>query len=232
MKQFLIQAINRLAKDGKIFCSEADFQFSLAWELQKILPSAEIYLEKGVDVTDDMFYIDIVVRYEDLYYYIELKYHTSLCVWRYKNSQLFLKEQSAQDLLRYDYLKDIYRLLTVSKAHKEDYGGGYAVVLTNDRLIYDKPRFYSNKVLDFNFRIHERSNAIIKYNYPIPGIVKWNNGDVLKPDHWTKVGPRKDSFFIPKINTEWEHYFSFRDNDNIDQVFKFLTNEVCITHQY
>lgn len=225
MKNTLIQAISRLAKNGRIFCSEADFQFALAWELQRLLPKAEIFLEKGIEISNDIFYIDIVVFDKGCYYYIELKYHTSLSDWSYKGSTLHLKEQYAQDLLRYDYLKDINRLRTISGAHKEDFGGGYAIVLTNDRLVYDEPRLFSNKVLDYYFRIHERK-AGKKSVYPVPGTVKWNNGTITDPNHWTKHGERSLTFSLPRINTEWTYYWSFIDNNSKRQLFKYLLNEI------
>ena len=225
MKYIIIQAISKLAKGGRIFCSEADFQFALAWELQGLLPKADIFLEKAIDVPNDIFYIDIVVFNGGRYYYIELKYHTSLCDWAYKGSTLHLKEQSAQDLLRYDYLKDINRLLLVSNVCREVFGGGYAIALTNDRLVYDEPRLYSNKVLDYYFRIHERK-AEKKIVYPVPGTVKWNNETIMDPNHWTKHGERSLTFSLPRINTEWTHYLSFFDNNSKSQVFKYLLNEI------
>ena len=227
MKRYIIQAIRKLADNGRLFCSEADFQFALAWELQEILSSAHILLEFGVDVITrsspsicDTFYVDIVVVLDEKRYYIELKYHTSKCNYSYCGYQIRLKNQGAQDLLRYDYLKDIDRLLTISKTDEGSFGGGYAIVLTNDKLIYETPWSVSKKVLDYFFRIHERVGSRTQ-EYPIPGgTVLWNN-KTKGEGHWTTKGSRAAKLKLPQsINTRWDMYFTDR------QDFRYLINEI------
>ena len=132
MRKYLIQAMKQMAIIGKLFCSEADFQFSLGWELHRLLPNAQLLFEKEVNVG----YVDIIVIWNGKWYFIELKYHTSLCDTMTLGLPLHLKNQSAQDILRYDYLYDINRIQRIAANMEEVYGGGYAIVLTNDRLIY------------------------------------------------------------------------------------------------
>jgi hypothetical protein len=40
--------IKSLSKNRKIFVSEADFQFALAWEIKQNMPQAEVRLESCV----------------------------------------------------------------------------------------------------------------------------------------------------------------------------------------
>ena len=68
-------AIEQLKNTQKIFHSEADFQFSLAWQLQKILPNAKIRLEYCPALAPDM-HIDIYILDEQGSHPIELKYKT------------------------------------------------------------------------------------------------------------------------------------------------------------
>lgn len=224
MRNTIIQALSLLAAANRVFCSEADFQFALAWELQRLLPGASIFLEKVVSVPFDTYYVDIVVESGGKSYYIELKYHTSTCNWHYGSSIIQLKNQGAQDLLRYDYLKDIYRLQNISKNCEEGvFAGGFAIILTNDRLVYDAPSSFKN-TLDCGFRIHDRRGSRVS-KYPISGLVSWNNKG-NKNDHWTNTGQRKISFSIPPINTAWSQYLSFEDCDGVSQDFRYLINTI------
>lgn len=210
-----------MAIGGKLFCSEADFQFSLGWELQKLLPNAQLLFEKEVNIG----YVDIIVIWGGKWHYIELKYHTAFCDTTSLGLPLHLKKQSAQDILRYDYLNDINRIQRIAVKSKSSFGGGYAIVLTNDRLLYEIPRRSAASALDALFRIHDRRGSTASYLFPVPGRVAWNNA--AKPlSHWTKKGPRSRIFTLPTINTDWEPYCSFTDLNNVPQDFRFLINEV------
>jgi len=224
MRNTIIQALSQLAAANRIFCSEADFQFALAWELQRLLPLTSIFLEKGVSVPSDTYYVDIVVESGGKIYYIELKYHTSTCNWHFRDTPIRLKNQGAQDLLRYDYLKDIYRLQKIkNNCEKEAFAGGFAIILTNDRLVYDAPVSFKN-TLDCGFRIHDRRGTRVS-KHPIPGLVSWNNKG-RGSGHWTQRGERKLSFSVPPISTAWSQYLSFRDSIGESQDFRYLINTI------
>ncbi len=213
--------MKQMAIIGKLFCSEADFQFSLGWELHRLLPNAQLLFEKEVNVG----YVDIIVIWNGKWYFIELKYHTSLCDTITLGLPLHLKNQSAQDILRYDYLYDINRIQRIAANMEEVYGGGYAIVLTNDRLIYGSPNSSSARALDSLFRIHDRRGLSASSSFPIPGKVIWKNA--AKPTtHWTKSGQRSNVFTLPTINTDWEKYCFFTDSNNVPQDFRYLINEV------
>ena len=67
--------LQELAKDRPFFHSEADFQFALAWKIQKEFPDAEIRLESPASLLDkSSAEIDIIVKQGDTLFPIELKY--------------------------------------------------------------------------------------------------------------------------------------------------------------
>ena len=144
-------AINNLKCHHSIFHSEADFQFSLAWELQKILPNAKIRLEY-CPIFDDNMHIDIYVVEKGRSYPIELKYKTKQIKVPVDGEQYNLKNQFAHDIGRYDFLYDISRLEKV-KALDKNFESGFAIILTNDSAYWSAP--YINNTVDSAFRIHE-----------------------------------------------------------------------------
>ena len=226
MRKTIINALTQLANNKRIFCSEADFQFALAWEIQNLRPNAQILLENGIQTSCGYYYVDIVVIENGLRYFIELKYQTARCAIKTPIMSFVLKEHAAEDLMRYDYLWDLHRLYTI-KCQKPDFGGGYAIILSNDRLMYQVPSRKRAKTLDAFFRIHERPLGKTGL-YPIPGLVAWNNAN--KPSsHWTNHGNRIKTFTLPPINTHWNDYLAFTDSDGNPQLFKYLINEVVPT---
>lgn len=144
-------AINNLRVNHKIFHSEADFQFSLAWELQKILPDAKIRLEY-CPLFDDSMHIDIYVLDEEHSYPIELKYKTKEIKMPIDGEHYNLKNQFAHDMGRYDFLHDISRI-EKAKTLDENFELGFAIILTNDSAYWSAP--YINNTVDAAFRIHE-----------------------------------------------------------------------------
>ena len=157
---------------GKIYCSEAQLQFDIAWELNNLLVSNgcsnwKVYLEYPAIVNikksgkDETYYIDIILLNEttEEYIPIEIKYKTSLLK---EGSITILKNQSALDFGRFDFLWDVNRIQTLkSKKGKmcsrlKKFLFGYAVMLTNDKLYYVAPsRTRSGKSCCDDFRIHE-----------------------------------------------------------------------------
>lgn len=223
MKGTIIKAIKILAARKIIFCSEADFQFALAWEIKNLCPNAQIFLEKAVNVNNDTYYVDLIVVWENKYFFIELKYQTSsFSTIDVLGLPLNLKGQAAEDLMRYDYLKDILRLYKIANSHPINFGGGYAIILSNDKLMYEAPKAFKRS-LDCFFRIHDR-RGFLNDRFPVPGAVVWNNA-TKGSSHWTRKPLRNLIFVLPLINTEWDTYLSIKSNQK-KQEFKFLINEV------
>lgn len=111
---WLKTTIEDFGSKGIIFDNEAQFQFELALKIKKEF-DCEIKLEKNTLTTKvkstgkkKKFYSDIYVSAKDSnrVVVIELKYKTA----EYKNGDIFLFDQGAPDLGRFDYIWDIHRL--------------------------------------------------------------------------------------------------------------------------
>jgi len=125
-----------LAQSRPIFHSEADFQHALAWRLHEQMPESRFRLELPIDTEAGRIHVDIDVRDRSGEVLIELKYKTR-AVTTVHNGELFtLKNQAAQVLGRYDFLKDVERLESVVSTRANS--RAYAILLTNDSA-YWKP---------------------------------------------------------------------------------------------
>ncbi len=140
----------QLADDRPVFHAEADFQHALAWKLREALPDASVRLEYR-PFKDERLYTDIWVRTHSGSIAIELKYLTRRLSAHVNGESFNLSDQAAQDISRYDFVKDIVRLERVVDAGHA--AVGYAVLLTNDRG-YWRPSTRSTTV-DAAFRVHE-----------------------------------------------------------------------------
>ncbi len=93
----ILHAFEKLLTKKKIFNSEADLQFALAWEIQTMYPDAEICLEYVPWQYDSQMHIDIVVYDKDKLIPIELKYKTRGFKGEYNKENIVLKNHAAQD---------------------------------------------------------------------------------------------------------------------------------------
>jgi hypothetical protein len=131
-----------LAKSRPVFHSEADFQHALAWEIHRHLPQASVRLEyKPPEVTSRM-YLDIWVALGTTRIAIELKYKTRKVKTVVGGEAFDLSNHGAQDLGRYDFLKDIQRLENVCAARRDTVG--YTIMLTNDRFVLGSAKRIAN----------------------------------------------------------------------------------------
>lgn len=140
-----------LALRRPIFHSEADFQHALAWEIQRRYDDAEIRLEFKPPGTPPRTYLDIWVTLGTAAIAIELKYKTGRLSARVSGEQFDLLNHGANDLGRYDFLKDIARVEAAVDATPG--ATGFSVLLTNDSKYWTA--IASTETIDANFRIHE-----------------------------------------------------------------------------
>ena len=216
--------IDELKSKRKVFFSESDFQFALAWKIQRHYAKknieADIRLEYCFQDKDDNKnkYIDIIVKLENTIYPIELKYKTlSFLNEKTKsrtvkdnNEYYNLKNQGAQDLGRYDYLKDIQRIeqFSKNKDYEKDFECGYAILLTNDKLYWSET---NRDTIDKQFRI---DNGFIK-----TGKLVWTGG---------ATGTTKDRTEAIKLNGKYE--INWKDYHKFDGVkngeFKYCLNVI------
>lgn len=148
--------LSSLSMKRSIFHSEADFQHSLAWEIQKKYPECKIRLETKIHGANTKVYLDILVISEDRKYAIELKYKTRSYDCVIDGEKFSLNNHGAQDIGRYDILKDIQRLEQMLSAEVVD--EGIFILLTNDPSYYQNTG-HKKQTVDRDFRINEGKNV-------------------------------------------------------------------------
>ena len=144
-------ALRDLAGHRQVFHSEADLQHALAWRLHGLYPRGELRLERPCEERLGRIYLDIWLREKGEVLGVELKYKTRYLRATVHDEAFELRDQSAQDIARYDFLADVVRLegLVETGTIKR----GVAVFLTNDPG-YWRDSGRRNRV-DEAFRIHE-----------------------------------------------------------------------------
>jgi len=143
--------LRTLAQQRPLFHSEADFQHAFAWEIHRRLPDASVRLEFPFQVGGKSAHLDIWIAQRDTALAIELKYKTRKFSVEFASEKFNLLNQSAQDVGRYDFLKDIQRLEQIVADRPGTVG--YAILLTNESL-YWRPQKDSSQQ-DTAFRLHQ-----------------------------------------------------------------------------
>ena len=128
--------MKKLASNRRVFHSEADFQHAFAWLLHEEIPDAGIRLEYRAPGMDRRSYIDIWVTIHGKPLAVELKYKTRAMSVSLGGEKYDLLSHGAQDIGRYDIVKDVSRLEQVTASTPG--AMGVALVLTNDSA-YWKP---------------------------------------------------------------------------------------------
>lgn len=160
----MISIMNNLCAQRPIFHSEADFQHSLAWEIHKSLPDTSIRLELPWSNEEKQNHLDVWISSSDFKIAIELKYKTRGLQTLVNGETYSLKDQSAQDLGRYDFLKDVMRLEQLISQYNDWIG--FALLLTNDSSYWKVPNTF--QTVDASFRLHQGKN--------IQGKLAWGAG--------------------------------------------------------
>lgn len=134
-----------------VFHSEADFQHALAWEYQLSSKTASIRLEQQTAAAGGRVHLDVLVKHDARHVAIELKYKTKKASVSWQDEDFHLRSHGAQDLGRYDFLKDIARVERYVQTHPGS--DGYVVLLTNDQSYWQEGKKFNS--VDTSFRIHE-----------------------------------------------------------------------------
>ena len=133
--------IGNFAKKNKLFLTEAQFQFELAWEIKSKFKNYDVHIEYpslSKNTNSRRCYYDIVIQDKNEYYVIEVKYKTKEANINYKGVTVDLKNHAAQDLGRFDYLNDISRIENWEKLNLgKKFVGGSAIILTNDSVYWN-----------------------------------------------------------------------------------------------
>jgi len=146
----LNEMLVNLSQKRPVFHSEADFQHALAWEIHNCFSDCAMRLEFKPPHIKSRIYADVWISNSSSIAAIELKYKTRRLSVKVANETFDLLNQSAQDIGRYDFIKDIQRLEQITSGKKDI--KGYAILLTNDSSYWSEPR---GMTVDANFRINE-----------------------------------------------------------------------------
>ena len=199
-----------LAKGRQIFHSEADFQHALAWHIHKKLKNCQVRLEYPFqEKGGNRKYLDIWLPSVEIA--IELKYRTRELKHRQGKEFFDLRNQAAQDVLRYDFIKDIQRLEQATGP-----GGpakiGFAILLTNDPPYWCHPQ--KTNPVDAAFRLHK-------------GVVegKKNLDWTKEASPGTKKGREKAIKLKKSYKLKWEVFPNHLGVEN-NQEFRYLAVEV------
>jgi hypothetical protein len=130
-------AMGRLASDRPLFHSEADFQHAIAWDLHRLMPDAQIRLERVITTSSGLLHVDLLVHRGQDRFVCELKYKTRALTLTTQNETFALKSHTAQPIGRYDFLKDVARLESIRKI--DPLASCWAILLTNDSVYWCEP---------------------------------------------------------------------------------------------
>lgn len=242
------QIIDQLKHTRTVFHSEDDLKLAMAWLIKELYPSYEIRLERPIAIgmkingSDDLIArapIDIVVidKESRIIYPIEIKYKTTKVDLVVGDESYSLANHGANDVGRYSFRKDIYRIENVDLKLMgfENYTKrGFVFILTNDRKYYLNDVSAKNS-LDAHFSFHH--GAVLKTEYIGWNLAKlpkdnYNFGsqdmiDANKKKHWT-LGKEyvyhlglKSEYFI-----QWTDYSTFSLDKGKVIDFKYCLIEV------
>lgn len=197
MREYLIKDINDFLEgyDG-IFLSEKEIQVKLAKYLETREYDnvfLEYYVNKAENIkdypweNDKKIFIDIVVRKENDYIPIEIKFRTSNQTFEYNvfgsNKQVELGEQIAQNEGMYYFWKDVKRVELFESEFNLKYSG-IVLFITNDKKYLQKPRPTSkyapfstenDKVIEKNSILNWNGNISPKRASKFPGFILCKN---------------------------------------------------------
>ena len=191
-----------------IFHSEADFQLAFAWYLHETAADSQVRPEFKPFKSENM-YLDIWLQTFEIA--IELKYPTRELEVEREGEVFALRNQSAQDTRRYDFIMDIRRLERVV----DDSGparAGFAVLLTNDPSYWEPPQRGWEDTSDAAFRIHE--GKVIK------GEMDWSE----EAAEGAKKGKEKPIKLKGSYDDNWRDYSTLKEEKY--GKFRYLVVEV------
>lgn len=213
-KQELSIILKEFGEERRIFQSEAQFQFELAWKLKELI-DCDVKLEdltvlikenevdkkkrkckKEIEKIKQKQYTDIVLEKDDYRVAIELKYKTA----KMESGEILLLDHGAVDTGRYDYLWDVNRLeLLIRKTVK----------IPIERAIY---REMGKKLFFDAYKIRKSYNkgfAIMLTNeqkYWNDNWVRPTTGITITNDNQFKIGQNKSHLYDSIL--DWPHDIS------------------------
>lgn len=207
----MTQILTNLAMRRPIFHSEADFQHALAWEIHQQWPECLIRLERKFSGSSDRnIYLDIWALHSNTTIAIELKYKTKAFNVNLLGEEFNLSNHGAQDLGRYDFLKDIQRLEQI--VYKQPRTIGYAILLSNDNTYWASAS--NQSTADAQFRIHQ--------NRSLTGTLNWG----VNASKGTTKGRESPIDIRGLYTVNWQTYSSLNGLPQTNENFKYLLFEI------
>ena len=191
---FVKVLMKNLASDRPVFHSEADFQHSLGWRIQHMIPTGRVRPEHK-PFPDESKRMQVDLWLPDIGVAMELKYSTREYEIEHEGEYFALKA-GAPDNARYDFLKDIQRLEKLSD--RQAIRVGLAILLTNDPACWSEP---GPDAYSIQFSLHEDRR--------ITGEMKWNSKASAKG-----IKDRKDPICLKySYDLRWQKYADIGDGN-------------------
>lgn len=202
------EVMKALARQRKAFHSEADFQHAFAWELHLRQPEASIRLEKPLRTDTKNLHLDFLIEHQGKSVAVELKYKTRSLKLNLDGEDFHLSSHSAQDLGRYDFIKDICRLEEITSTIRDC--EGWAILLTNDSAYWKTPQ--NTGTVDTAFRLNEGRN--------LTGQLAWTD----QASAGTKKNREKDLSVTGQYKLTWDDYSTVNSPSYSD--FRYLAVKI------
>ena len=147
--------LRTLAVKRPIFSSEADFSWRLVGRYNSHTLGPMYGWSTALRISTARAYLDLWAADADWTAAIELKYFTRALDLIVGGERFELLNQGAQDISRYDFVRDLERVESVSKSQPGVQG--YALALSETNSSYWRVPTYSCATIDAAFRLHEGS---------------------------------------------------------------------------
>jgi hypothetical protein len=151
--------------------------------------------------------IDIWAEKGDEIITLEVRYKTASLDTIHNGKPVSLKNQLARDISRYDYVKDIEKLEQI--VLKRSGVKGYALLITNDPLYWNKPKHLNN--IDAAFHLHHHRN--------LHGCLTW--GEKAMPG--TTINREQPIQLVGEYELNWLPYMILGEGKN--EEFRILIVE-------
>jgi tRNA splicing endonuclease len=139
---------------------------------------------------------------------IEVRYKTASLQTMHQDKHVHLKNQGAQDVSRYDFLKDLEKVEHVVAGRPGM--KGYALLITNDHLYWNSPKKQDS--VDEDFLVYEERI--------LNGILSWREN----ASKGTTSGREAPIRLNGSYRLNWQHYLNLGEGKN--KVFQALVVEV------
>ena len=198
--------MDTLREKKKIFRDESDFKQELSDIIQDIYDDVRVHKEYPANFNTKKN-IDIVVKINNEYYPIEVKYKRKTYKGIVDNIEYSLPSDNAQTENSYHIVKDIERIEKF-RDNEPMFNTGYTLFLTNDLSYMKEPRETSQYKA---FSVHQGNT--------LNGTLNWTEGS-------SKLEDKKFNSPIILNGTytmKWKEYSNL-DSDN--GTFMYLINEI------